>query len=108
MKQVLRDAQLATRGAFSGSRCSTRATSEKLIASIVSMDTCRSTIIVLPSGIGEPRKKISSSQESTVNDQEGPVGEDAGEQVEQRAIGASPSRLCLQASAADRRAAPVD
>ena len=58
------------------------------------MDTCRSTIIVLPSGIGEPRKKISSSQESTVNDQEGPVGEDAGEQVEQRAIGASPSRLC--------------
>jgi hypothetical protein len=61
------------------------------------LDTGGSTIIVLPSGIGERRKKISSSPESTVNDQEGPVGEDAGEQVEQRAIGASPSRLCLQA-----------
>ena len=56
--QVLGDAQVAARGAFTGSQWSTRATSERMIASIVSMDTCRSTIIVLPSGVGKRRKEI--------------------------------------------------
>jgi hypothetical protein len=59
------------------------ATSERLAASIVSMDTCHSTIIVLPFVIGERREKISVSPEGTVNEQ--------GRQVKQRAVAATDS-----------------